>query len=246
MVSHVYGVGDDNKCQITKLDDFGEIIWYNEELENKIPQFIEQTANGDFVLGGYTGYVTSDIWLAKLDKNGNNILWSQVYTVSGANERAHSFVVDNDGGFTVCGYSNVNGNYDIRVLKIDGNGGIVSDKFYGGDKDEYAYSIYLTFDGGYIIGGYSDSSNNGDVSGINKGSYDAWVVKLDALGNIEWEKSFGSDQNDRTLQIEQTCEGGYIICGYTYGSNNGDITDTNNGSADAWIVKLDPFGNIYN
>jgi len=113
-------------------------------------------------------------------------------------------------------------------------------KSFGGSGDDYAYSIQQTTDGGYIVAGDSDS-NNGDVTG-NHGMEDYWVVKVNAFGNITWQKSLGGSGIDRATSIQQTTDGGYIVSGDS-DSNNGDVTG-NHGGKDYWIVKLDENGNI--
>ena len=113
-------------------------------------------------------------------------------------------------------------------------------KSLGGSSYDLAKSIQQTSDGGYIIAGESDSTN-GDVTG-NHGTSDFWIVKLNALGIIEWQKSLGGSYSDMANSIQQTSDGGYIVAGES-GSINGDVTG-NHGNADYWIVKLDPSGNI--
>lgn len=115
-------------------------------------------------------------------------------------------------------------------------------KSLGGSVHDQAYSIQQTTDGGYIVAGFS-YSNDGDVSG-NHGDADYWVAKLNSIGNIEWQKSFGGSDYDETYSIQQTTDGGYIVAGYSK-SNDGDVTG-HHGSfySDYWIVKLDNTGNI--
>ena len=91
----------------------------------------------------------------------------------------------------------------------------------GGSKDDFAQSIQQTADGGYITGG-NTSSNDGNVTG-NHGNQDAWVVKLDATGNIVWQKTYGGSSNEILQSIRQTADGGYIAAGNTT-SKNGDVT----------------------
>ena len=100
---------------------------------------------------------------------------------------------------------------------------------------EEAYSIQQTTDGGYIVAGHSNS-NDGDLTG-NNGYPDYWLVKLDASGNITWQKSLGGTSYDRAYSIQQTSDGGYIVAGHS-NSNDGDVT-VNNGWYDYWLVKLD-------
>jgi len=105
-------------------------------------------------------------------------------------------------------------------------------KTYGGSKDEYAYDIKPTSDGGYITAGWT-LSDNGDITKKN-GSEDAWIIKLDNLGNIEWQKTYGYNLEDRAVSIQQTIDKGYIAAGWT-GIDGGTAL---------WVLKLDIKGNI--
>lgn len=113
-------------------------------------------------------------------------------------------------------------------------------KTLGGSSYDSANSIQQTSDGGYIIAGESDSTN-GDITG-NHGTSDFWIVKLNASGIIQWQKSLGGSYGDVANSIEQTTDGGYIVAGESR-SINGDVTG-NHGNADYWVVKLDSSGNI--
>ena len=158
-----------------------------------------------------------------------------------------------DGGYIVASVSRSSANGDVTgtnhgfgdywIVKLDAGGKITWNKLLGGDGDDTPISIQQTTDGGYIVAGYSYSSANGDVTGTNHGSEDYWVVKLDALGNIIWNKLLGGNQTDVATGIQQTTDGGYIVAGYSGSSANGDVTGTNHGSGDYWIVKLDALGN---
>jgi len=113
-------------------------------------------------------------------------------------------------------------------------------KCLGGTGNEAAFSVEQTSDGGYISAGYSDS-NDGDVSG-NHGSNDYWVMKLDANSNLEWQKSLGGSSIDQANSVKQTIDGGFVVAGYTY-STNDDVTG-NHGSSDYWVVKLGTAGDL--
>lgn len=114
------------------------------------------------------------------------------------------------------------------------------EKNYGGTESDRARMIKQTTDGGYIIIGASNSSD-GDV-GTNNGNKDCWVIKLDALGNIEWEQSYGGTNWDYSRDIQQTIDGGYIVAGSSL-SSDGDV-GSNYGESDFWVFKLDETGNI--
>jgi hypothetical protein len=117
-------------------------------------------------------------------------------------------------------------------------------KTYGGslmeDNDYLNNTIAATPDGGYIFTG-DTWSNDGDVSG-NHGMQDAWVCKIDATGNIQWQKCFGGSDMDFGQHIINTLDGGYLVGCYTE-SSDGDVTGYH-GKGDVLIIKLDQAGNI--
>ncbi len=100
-------------------------------------------------------------------------------------------------------------------------------KVIGGvGSNDGAYSVACTNDGGYIVAGYTGISGNTDV----------WVIKLDASGNVQWNRAYGGSGNDEGYSIIQTQDGGYAIAGYTrsYGAGQSDI----------WVIKTDNQGNM--
>ena len=158
------------------------------------------------------------------------------------------------GGFIVIGFasssangdvSNANhGGFDYWMTELDHYGNIENDRLLGGNADEYANDIQQTTDGGYKLTGYSTSAANGNVTGTNHGRAGLWVVKLDGSGNITWNKLLGGNNTDFAKYIQQTTDGGYIIAGIATSSLNGDVSYTNHGLEDYWIVKLDGTGNF--
>lgn len=181
-----------------------------------------------------------------------SIQWQK--TLGGSNlEGARSIKQTTDGGYIVAGHASstdgdVTGNHsggqpymtDFWIVKLNSSGGIQWQKSLGGSSIEEANSIQQTNDGGYIVAGAAASSN-GDVTGTH-GSFDYWVIKLDASGNIQWKKNYGGSIVEHAQSIQQTTDNGYIITGYT-NSVNGDIT-TAYGEEDFWIVKIDQNGNL--
>lgn len=113
-------------------------------------------------------------------------------------------------------------------------------KTYGGSEDEVPLNMLEIPGNGYLIYGLSESEN-GDVSG-NYGDYDAWVVKVDDEGNLEWEKNYGGSQRDQINSVKATPDGGYIMVGETH-SNDHDVT-VNYGYSDIWVVKINAAGDI--
>ena len=216
---------------------------------------ILQTTDGGYIMvgsstsieGDVTGnHGSSDAWIVKLDSSGN-LAWQKCLGGSGWDE-ANAIQQTTDGGYIVAGYSNsldgdvtgIHGSDDYWVVKLTANGTLAWQKCFGGHDQDRAYSIQQTTDGGYIVAGWS-SSYDGQVIG-NHGSDDFWIVKLDSSGNLSWQKSLGGSGRDWAFSIQQTTDGGYIVVGYSY-STDEEVTG-NHGNGDSWIVKLAANGNL--
>ena len=215
------------------------------------------TQDGGCIVGGYGGqgfpgyhgdsFTTYyDAWVVKLTAAGT-IQWQKCLGGT-ADDEALDIKQTTDGGYIVACASrsidgDVTGNHgglDYWIVKLNDTGGIQWQKSLGGSNDDLAFSIEQTSDGGYISGGYCASAD-GDVTGHHANS-DYWIVKLDAAGNMQWQKSLGGDGEDVVSEIHQTTDGGYIINGYT-ASTNGDVTG-NHGTYDYWVVKITDTGAI--
>jgi len=215
---------------------------------------VQQTADGGCIVAGDTNSTDGDVsgnrgardaWLVKLD-SVSTIQWQKC--LGGSRYDEANSVQQTTDGYIVAGDTNSNdddvsgnhGNYDAWVVKLDSVSTIQWQKCLGGSRYDYAINIQQTTDGGYIVAGLTNSTN-GDVSG-NHGNYDAWVVKLDSVGNIQWQKCLGGSHNEEANSVQQTADRGYIVVGDT-NSTDGDVSG-NHGNYDAWVVKLDSAGNI--
>lgn len=206
------------------------------------------SSSSDFDLD--TNYGGVDAWLFKLDNVGN-ILWKKSYGGSN-NDYFLSMKETGDGGFIIGGssFSNDvdvvgnNGGEDFWIVKTDSLGIIEWQKNYGGSNNEELVSIQTTYDGGYIASGVTRSSD-GDVSGYHPGGMgnDFWIIKMDSIGNLQWQKCLGGSGDDYGYEIKQTEDLGYIVVGVT-SSLDGDVTPSHSSNNDFWVVKIDSLGMI--
>jgi len=213
-----------------------------------------KTLNNDYLILGEVystdGDITTipkggkDYWLCRVDSLGN-IKWQKNYGGSSDDEIMDASE-SSDGGFLVVGRSSsidgdVIGNHgynDFWLIKTDSMGNLVWRKSYGGSRLDDAWSINTADDNGILIAGIS-SSYDGDVnSAIDTFSENIWIIMLDSLGNIIWNKSIGGSGVDLAESITSTSDSGIAILGYS-GSNDGDVSG-NHGATDLILVKLKP------
>lgn len=200
------------------------------------------SSNGD--VGGNKG--AADVWIVKLDNSGT-LQWERNFGGSD-DDIAHSILQTSDNGFMVAAASyssdgdvgGNNGGGDLWLLKLDNSGALQWEKNFGSSGDERPRSIVRSGDGGFVIAGSSDSSGV-DVGG-NNGGYDYWIVKVDSSGNLQWESNYGGAGTDFAFSVDRTADGGFVTVGYS-DSADGDV-GSNQGGADAWVVKVDSSGSF--
>ena len=235
----------------------------------EIASSVKQTSDNGYIMLGYTysnnGDISGnhgdyDIWVAKTNAMGD-IIWQKCFGGSGQ-EFGKDIQQTSDGGYVIIGYTNSNdgdvsglhdallGLTDFWILKLSATGTLEWQKCLGGSKDDLGISIKQTPDGGYIVAG-EVISNDGDVTGFHQtvsplnGSSDIWVVKLGTTGNIEWQKCLGGTGFENVGEIVATNDGGYILTGSSYLSNDGDVSGNHNlSTSDYWVVKISNTGNL--
>ena len=197
---------------------------------------LQQTADGGYVLGGGTigcGSGTLCPFLSgrqcglveKLDAAGD-VVWSRVYA-SGADD-AESTINQirqtGDGGFVAAGSFRAPGSVTgAWILRLDGSGNVQWQRKLGpggpsGGREHtpvYLNAVRPTADGGYVAAGerYSYARRPEGDTGV-------LVVKLDANGDVSWQRGFDSldaggapTASEHALSIIQTAEGGYLVAG---------------------------------
>jgi hypothetical protein len=239
------------------LDYNGQLQWqqsYGGSAYDKA-QSIIQISDGNYVVAGYSSSVDDDVtgnnggedyWILKLDTTGA-IIWQKSFGGSGDDE-AYSVVETSDSGFVVAGWttsndSDVTGNHgfsDSWIIKINAAGILQWQTALGGTENDAGLSVKQTTNHGFIIAG-SSSSDNGNVT-VNHGQYDYWIVKLDSMGTLQWQKSSGGQSYDVAQAVVQTNDSGYLVAGWT-ASTNGNVMG-NHGGTDFWLLKMNAAGQV--
>ena len=222
-----FGAGD-RDALVLKLDNNGDIQWQKTlggaGEERIYSNSIDQTSDGGYIVAVHTdsfGAGNGDIWVLKLDNNGN-VTWQGTYGKS-SEEAPRSIQQTSDGGYVLGGILGS----DVWILKLDSSGTVTWQKTYGGNNSQYECSIQQTTDDGYIVAGetYSFGSDR-----------DIWLLKIDSDGAVTWQKKYGGTDEESVNSVQQTSDGGYIVAGSTesFGVSNRSI----------FILRLDIDGDI--
>jgi hypothetical protein len=220
--------------QLVKTDEYGNVEW-NRTFSRDARSLIV-TSDGGFAIAGSSGSLTdeeSDFWLVKTDAQGNVELNK---TYGGADMEVANWLVEtSDGGYAMAGdctglEGGVPGFYPfdntLWLVKTDGSGNMEWNQSYGekgGFKE--ANSLVESSDGGYAIAGYIPDAFGHD---------DFWLIKTDALGNMEWNRTYGGYGTEHASCLVVTSDGGYALTGFTSGQSY----------IDALLVKTDAYGNM--
>jgi hypothetical protein len=216
-----------------------------------------QTSDGNWIFTGMTASSDGDVpqnqgeadfWVFKTDTSGT-IIWSKTFGGSDY-EYAPGIAENPDGSFWLHGetyskdgiFTGNKGKIDVFVLKISADGDLIFAKTYGGTGTDDSGTFAPTPDGGLIFAASTwSASGSGDVV-FNHGERDCWLVKLDAAGQIEWQKSIGGSEHELQSQVHICKNGGYWLWVRTE-SSDGDFPQLD-GYSDTWLMRLDDLGNI--
>ncbi len=201
--------------------------------------------------------------------HSQDILWEKSY---GGTHADYLFDAQPtaDYGFILAGSSLSNktgnkaednhGDLDYWIWKMTEKGELDWQKSFGGSGFDMLQSIKNTSDGGFILAGTSSSAKSFQKKENCKGLSDFWVIKLNAAGDEQWQRTIGGNGQEELLCAFQTKDGGYILGGSSSSSPNSISTskfdekslitdpyaksEKSRGNMDYWIVKLDKQGVI--
>jgi len=237
---------------------------------------IKETSDGGFILSGYSwssdpwgpSLVQAfqgdrDIYVVKMTSSGG-IEWQTMLGSSGF-EIGLSVAEMNDGGFIAAGrktdsnpvagpplLQGYHGSEDSYIIKLNSTGHIVWQTLLGGSGIDLPMqqqdAIFATDDGGCIILNYSDSSSVDGPALLksHNGMRDAYIVKLNSSGTIQWQTMFGGSDNDYFYSCIEDLNGNLILCGLTLSTDlSGPVPiEGNHGNYDVWLGAMDFSGNL--
>ena len=245
---------------VVKMNSSGSVLWEKRIGGSSFDsgRSIIATSDGGYLVVGSTesddGIITNRFnrptgWIVKLDANGN-VQWNKTYGGFGVYSILSQAAETSQGDFIIgaaaFGFGEdvpaTNGDYDFWIFKINSTGDLIWSKNHGGFGPEFVSDLNLLADGSMIISGTSNSHATGDVSRASAANTNFWIVKLDASGDLVWEKSIGGDFFERNSFTKVAPSGEIYLAGST-NSNNLDFPP-GYGDNDFWVMRLDASGNI--
>lgn len=214
----------------------------------------KQTADGGFILGGTSRsqfFASSDFWVVRLDTNGNK-LWDAFFG-GDRDDSLSDLQIAADGGFFLAGQSlspvsgsrtaPFYGNSDYWLLRLDASGNKLWDRAYGGSEADQEPSLLIAPNGDLLLAGYSRSGIDGNKTVDTFGFDDFWVLRLDAAGEILWQRSYGGDYVEFLRDASPVGTNGFVLCGTSSSPPSGSKISRLFRYEDGWAIRIDADGN---
>ena len=241
---------DTSNVILVKTDINGKVQWnktYGGSLLD-VGYGIVQTTDGGYAIAGYeTSFTngTMNVYLIRTDADGN-MLWNKTFG-NGVQDGAYSIAKTSDSGFILTGFTYLKskGGWDAYLIKTDAKGNMLWNRTYGGTDKDLGHYVEQTSDGGYIITGSTKSFGIRGGDRFDQGTENLWLIKTDANGTEQWNKTFGGKDYDDGFYVNQQSDGSYIVTGTTKSFNaNGTMRNFSiNNTARAYLIKTDANGN---
>ncbi len=191
---------------------------------------VTPTSDGGFVLAGQKWvqpgeFGSYDVWVVKTDAAGQE-LWARTYSLGDSGNDVGLAIEEVEGGGYIVGGVTQSSDWACYLLRLDPLGTLLWEGTYGGGfAGGECNDVEPTADGGFVGVGCATPSTDCEV----------YLVKVDAAGVIEWERTYGGAADDVGEALLQLPSGGYVVAGRT-GSEGA-------GSWDLYVIGADAAGN---
>ena len=215
-----------------------------------------------------TSQGSSDIFVSKLDANGNFVWAKAMGGPSGDN--GNSVAVDASGNVYTTGTFRFTSDFDpgpsvfnlidpagaggadIFVSKLDASGNFIWAKQMGGPEFDNSSSIAVDNSGNVFTTGYFQLTADFDPGpatfNLTSTVTDIFVSKLDALGNFVWAKAMGGTGVSEGRSITTDLSGNLYTTGQFDGVTDFDpsagVFNLTAASEDIFVSKLNASGNF--
>lgn len=222
-------IGFINADTVNESEDNWSAIIDIDTHESCIAFDVFQTSTDDYVITGEAKSLENgeeDLLFIKTNEYGD-VTINETY---GGNDTDVGWSIQetNDHGYIIVGYTESygKGSADGWIIKMDSEGYEEWNTTVGDFKKDIFYDVDQTVDNGYIIVGETNS--------FGHGKDDVWLIKINEDGIVEWNQTYGGNEDDIAYSVQRTSDNGFIIAGYTQSFGVG--------WQDIFVIKTDEYG----
>lgn len=209
---------------------------------------VTETSDGGFALTGYSNSEDGDfegqysdnfdLFVIKVGPDGNKE-WARLFGDAELNQ-GYSITSTTDGGIVVSGKYFTGSWWATKVMKLDLGGNVLWERQF---KESSGEALTATADGGVVVTGYN-ASNEGYFEGLHRGMADAFLLKLDTDGEVEWAHTYGGSSGEEGRSVVQMADGGFLLAGWSYSTDGTfeGLKDHNNIAG--FLIRTDPNGEL--
>jgi len=205
-------VGGYSAFYLRKIDHLGNEVWntiIDGDVNFRTVQLgtaMNKTLDGNIIFAGGIGTsnLEEDFILIKVDPTGEVLFKKRYETMT--KEGGSQVIVCEEGGYLLVGFTQIV-EPDIEapqvyLVRTDAQGNIL----WAQKHSEDVIPLYAeqTSDGGFLISGYQLNSGS---------SYDMYVLKTNSHGMVEWERTYGTLDNDGGCYATEHTNGDIIVLG---------------------------------
>ncbi|MDH4156962.1 MAG: hypothetical protein OEW00_06785 [candidate division Zixibacteria bacterium] len=207
------------KVYLMKVDSLGGYQWDRvlKSGGDDLGAAIAVTTDSNYVIVGNTSSISDGATgaiLIKVDQSGS-IIWKKAYFDIGARGAA-AVLAESDGGYVMTASviaTEPSANDDVMIFKTDPEGNVLWYKTFGGEKSESAFSLIPTADGGYALAG--------TVKSMGPTGDDFYIAKVDADGDLKWDKAYGGGMTDMVFSLAPAANNGLVAAGLSRSFGDG-------------------------
>lgn len=244
---------------VVLFDSSGNELWQKTIGGNMDDYFFSGIllSTGDIMLSGFSestsggnktspSYGQSDVWLVKLDSNGN-LLWDKSFggstRDSGSDLLEYSpgnilLLCSSDSGIEGNKTSPNKGLNDAWMIKVDINGNVLQQTTIGGNDEDTDATMQMISPNKILLSLVSRSNISGDKTENSYGGDNIWAVMIDTNIVLLDQKTIGGDQGEIASTILQLSSGNIVLVGVSSSNSFGLKSEDSYGGLDTWLIEL--------
>lgn len=205
---------------------------------------VASSYSNDYDISQHVGTIADkNTWIFKIDGN-QNIIWEKSFLIDGYGATYN--VKELSNSHIMFSYQNHlfydgSSHLDAMLITLDAQGNLVRQKSIGGAKHDDIVDI-LEMSPNHIMLLGCTNSNDSIVTSNPGNTNPVWILEIDSLSNINWQKAYGGSISEYGTNFFKTNDNSLVITANTR-SHDLDVINNNYWNCmcyDVWLFKLTP------